>query len=174
MLPLKVLKSSGLNENPSGTLETKGNWSNPSFSRYNGGFYHWRWELVEQEEIKKEQIMTTENVLSSVLDSNQVAAVTAAKLNAAKIALETLQKIAKKNLPEELAAYADSSIGLLVIANVVNQLVPHVTDNNLAHEMANNALVAAYQEVVNKFGIQNIVQQFVGAVSSNFLGASND
>jgi hypothetical protein len=123
-----------------------------------------RLSILEVEEKKEKNKMSTKNLLSNVLESNQKAAIQATKLNSAKIALDLLQQVAKKNLPAELSAHADSPVGLLVIANIVSQLVPRVTQNELACEMADDALVAAYQEVLSQLGIHNIVQQFVSSV----------
>ena len=117
---------------------------------------------------KGETKMSDATFINNVLTSNKSAAIDAAKLTGAKMALDTLKTIAKSNLPPNLSTQVDSPVGSLLLANLVAQLIPTVTDNPLAHEMAQKALTTAYQDAITQLGIYEIIKQFAG----NFAGAN--
>ena len=113
----------------------------------------------------KEKTMT-KNFVENVIETNKDAAITATKNQAGKIALNAVRDVARKTLPSDLAIQADSPIGILVIANIMSQLVPTMTTNELAIDLSQKALVAAYEEAFEALGIHTMVNQFVSNVVS--------
>jgi uncharacterized membrane protein YheB (UPF0754 family) len=122
--------------------------------------------FCKQEELSSEtKEKKMNNILGNVLNNNKEALKTAAELKAAKTAMAVMKKSAKKYLPDNLAAFADTPIGTLVIANVLNQAIPHLTDNSLAVEMADAALTSAYQELLDSLHLDQFVEDFIKGVT---------
>ena len=98
--------------------------------------------------------------LSTIIDKNKEAAVAAAKLEASKAALEALQKVSSKYLPEDLSRWAETPVGMLILANLMSELAPRMTKNDTAIDLSKKALEAAYLNVIQDLNIPKILNEF--------------
>jgi transcription antitermination factor NusG len=135
-------------------------------------------ELIEDEKIEgkpsqqKENIMSekeTKNgglsVLENLFNNNKDAAKSAAELEAAHQGLRLLKKAAKEALPATVSSFVDTPLGSLVLANLLNQVLPNFTNNQFALDMSQAALVSAYQELIGQLNISEFVNKFVSGAT---------
>lgn len=114
---------------------------------------------------------TTENKgnimskVSSIVAANKSAVVNAAKLEAGKIALTQITKVAAKKAPFMIKGYIDTPIGRVVIANLLNVAVDQYAPANAkAKAVAGAAMEAAMLEMVQSFNIAEMIDEMVKGI----------
>lgn len=102
--------------------------------------------------------MNTTSKISKAVATNKQAAVSAAVLETGRMANNAALKLIKPRLPLVARGYADSGFGKLAIANAtlmaVNQFRP---ESQALQRVANAMVVAAYQEVIQSFNIEEML-----------------
>ncbi|QDJ99955.1 hypothetical protein BNKMLPFJ_00055 [Escherichia phage vB_EcoS-26175IV] len=114
---------------------------------------------------------TTENKgnimskVSSIVAANKSAVVNAAKLEAGKIALTQITKVAAKKAPFMIKGYIDTPIGRVVIANLLSVAVDQYAPTNAkAKAVAGAAMEAAMLEMVQSFNIAEMIDEMVKGI----------
>ncbi|QIN99946.1 hypothetical protein ende_7 [Salmonella phage ende] len=114
---------------------------------------------------------TTENKgnimskVSSIVAANKSAVVNAAKLEAGKIALTQITKVAAKKAPFMIKGYIDTPIGRVVIANLLSVAVDQYAPTNAkAKVVAGAAMEAAMLEMVQSFNIAEMIDEMVKGI----------
>lgn len=114
---------------------------------------------------------TTENKgnimskVSSIVAANKSAVVNAAKLEAGKIALTQITKVAAKKAPFMIKGYIDTPIGRVVIANLLSVAVDqYAPTNQKAKAVAGAAMEAAMLEMVQSFNIAEMIDEMVKGI----------
>lgn len=114
---------------------------------------------------------TTENKgnimskVSSIVAANKSAVVNAAKLEAGKIALTQVTKVAAKKAPFMIKGYIDTPIGRVVIANLLSVAVDQYAPTNAkAKAVAGAAMEAAMLEMVQSFNIAEMIDEMVKGI----------
>lgn len=115
--------------------------------------------------------LTTENKgnimskVSSIVAANKSAVVNAAKLEAGKIALTQITKVAAKKAPFMIKGYIDTPIGRVVIANLLSVAVDQYAPTNAkAKAVAGAAMEAAMLEMVQSFNIAEMIDEMVKGI----------
>lgn len=120
--------------------------------------------------IPKEQTMastTTISLLSSngidkLIETNKTTAISAAFLEAGKLANGQVVKLAGKHLPVMLRGYADTPLGRLVIANVANIAAQKLRGNDPRLQKLTKAMmVHAYQELYAEFDLEAMLEDLL-------------
>lgn len=100
--------------------------------------------------------------IDQVIDKNKQTAVSAAFMEAGRIANNQVAKIASKQLPVMLRGYADTALGKLVLANAANfaaqKLRPQ--DQRLG-KLTGAMMVQAYQELYADFDIEQMIEDLL-------------
>ncbi len=110
----------------------------------------------------KGNIMTK---VSSIVAANKSAVVNAAKLEAGKIALTQITKVAAKKAPFMIKGYIDTPIGRVVIANLLSVAVDqYAPTNQKAKAVAGAAMEAAMLEMVQSFNIAEMIDEMVKGI----------
>ena len=110
----------------------------------------------------KGNIMTK---VSSIVAANKSAVVNAAKLEAGKIALTQITKVAAKKAPFMIKGYIDTPIGRVVIANLLSVAIDQYAPNNAkAKAVAGAAMEAAMLEMVQSFNIAEMIDEMVKGI----------
>ncbi|QXV85405.1 hypothetical protein bas30_0189 [Escherichia phage TrudiRoth] len=110
----------------------------------------------------KGNIMTK---VSSIVAANKSAVVNAAKLEAGKIALTQITKVAAKKAPFMIKGYIDTPIGRIVIANLLSVAVDqYAPTNQKAKAVAGAAMEAAMLEMVQSFNIAEMIDEMVKGI----------
>ncbi len=114
----------------------------------------------------------TEIVMSKirdVTDSNLSAAKSAASLNAGRALLRTASAKVKPHLPLMIQGYADHPIGRLITANLIKygaaELMP---DNKYAQSAAEGMLVAAMDEVMGTFHLEEMLESLLSPAAVKY------
>ncbi|WWD11558.1 hypothetical protein CPL00146S_CDS0183 [Escherichia phage SmurfNell] len=114
---------------------------------------------------------TTENKgnimskVSSIVAANKSAVVNAAKLEAGKIALTQITKVAAKKAPFMIKGYIDTPIGRVVITNLLSVAVDqYAPTNQKAKAVAGAAMEAAMLEMVQSFNIAEMIDEMVKGI----------
>lgn len=114
---------------------------------------------------------TTENKgnimskVSSIVAANKSAVVNAAKLEAGKIALTQITKVAAKKAPFMIKGYIDTPIGRVVIANLLSVAVDQYAPTNAkAKAVAGAVMEAAMLEMVQSFNIAEMIDEMVKGI----------
>ncbi|QIO01318.1 hypothetical protein bobsandoy_7 [Salmonella phage bobsandoy] len=110
----------------------------------------------------KGNIMTK---VSSIVAANKSAVVNAAKLEAGKIALTQITKVAAKKAPFMIKGYIDTPIGRVVVANLLSVAVDqYAPTNQKAKAVAGAAMEAAMLEMVQSFNIAEMIDEMVKGI----------
>ncbi|CCI88435.1 hypothetical protein BN79_180 [Yersinia phage phiR2-01] len=103
--------------------------------------------------------------VSSIVAANKSAVVNAAKLEAGKIALTQITKVAAKKAPFMIKGYIDTPIGRVVIANLLSVAVDQYAPTNAkAKAVAGAAMEAAMLEMVQSFNIAEMIDEMVKGI----------
>lgn len=98
------------------------------------------------------------NSIKNTVATNKQAAVSAAVLETGRMANGAAIKLLKPRLPMVVRGYADTAFGKLALANAtlmaVNQFRP---ESAALQRVANAMVVAAYQEVIQSFDIEGLL-----------------
>ncbi|ACB97450.1 hypothetical protein AGC_0007 [Escherichia phage Eps7] len=124
-----------------------------------------------QSQTSSANAQTTENKgnimskVSSIVAANKSAVVNAAKLEAGKIALTQITKVAAKKAPFMIKGYIDTPIGRVVIANLLSVAVDqYAPTNQKAKAIAGAAMEAAMLEMVQSFNIAEMIDEMVKGI----------
>ncbi|WCZ57189.1 hypothetical protein K16_008 [Salmonella phage Kenya-K16] len=145
------------------------------------GFTFWKDEDQIIDSIEKHAVnsntksvhtQTTENKgkntmtkIANIVAANKSAAVNAAKLEAGKIALTQITKVAAKKAPFMIKGYIDTPIGRVVIANLLSVAVDqYAPSNQKAKAVASAAMEAAMLEMVQSFNIAEMIDEMVKGI----------
>ena len=103
--------------------------------------------------------------IANIVAANKSAVVNAAKLEAGKIALTQITKVAAKKAPFMIKGYIDTPIGRVVIANLLSVAVDqYAPANQKAKAVAGAALEAAMLEMVQSFNIAEMIDEMVKGI----------
>ncbi|QNR52205.1 hypothetical protein Ace_0010 [Escherichia coli phage vB_EcoS_Ace] len=141
----------------------------------NAGFTLLPLDIVTKQAVQSQtssaNAQTTENKgnimskVSSIVAANKSAVVNAAKLEAGKIALTQITKVAAKKAPFIIKGYIDTPIGRVVIANLLSVAVDQYAPNNAkAKAVAGAAMEAAMLEMVQSFNIAEMIDEMVKGI----------
>lgn len=98
----------------------------------------------------------------AVVEQNISLASSAAFLEAGRIANNQLSTIASKKLPIMVRAYADTAMGRLLLANIALMARDHFRPNDeRLGKLVNAMTVNAYQEVLQNFDIEQMIEDMV-------------
>ncbi|ARQ96276.1 hypothetical protein [Salmonella phage Stp1] len=137
------------------------------------GFSFWKEKDQPIDSIENHAVnsstQTTENKgkntmtkIANIVAANKSAVVNAAKLEAGKIALTQITKVAAKKAPFMIKGYIDTPIGRVVIANLLSVAVDQYAPNNQkAKAVAGAAMEAAMLEMVQSFNIAEMIDEMV-------------
>lgn len=145
------------------------------------GFTFWKDEDQIIDSIEKHAVnsntksvhtQTTENKgkntmtkIANIVAANKSAVVNAAKLEAGKIALTQITKVAAKKAPFMIKGYIDTPIGRVVIANLLSVAVDqYAPSNQKAKAVASAAMEAAMLEMVQSFNIAEMIDEMVKGI----------
>lgn len=121
---------------------------------------------------KNVNTQTTENKgknamtkIANIVAANKSAVVNAAKLEAGKIALTQITKVAAKKAPFMIKGYIDTPVGRVVIANLLSVAVDqYAPANQKAKAVASAAMEAAMLEMVQSFNIAEMIDEMVKGI----------
>lgn len=103
--------------------------------------------------------------IANIVAANKSAVVNAAKLEAGKIALTQITKVAAKKAPFMIKGYIDTPIGRVVIANLLSVVVDqYAPTNQKAKAVAGAAMEAAMLEMVQSFNIAEMIDEMVKGI----------
>ncbi|QBQ80794.1 hypothetical protein VAH1_00187 [Escherichia phage vB_EcoS_VAH1] len=103
--------------------------------------------------------------IANIVAANKSAVVNAAKLEAGKIALTQITKVAAKKAPFIIKGYIDTPIGRVVIANLLSVAVDqYAPSNQKAKAVADAAMEAAMLEMVQSFNIAEMIDEMVKGI----------
>ncbi|QBQ81108.1 hypothetical protein HdH2rev_00194 [Escherichia phage vB_EcoS_HdH2] len=103
--------------------------------------------------------------IANIVAANKSAVVNAAKLEAGKIALTQITKVAAKKAPFIIKGYIDTPIGRVVIANLLSVAVDQYSPSNQkAKAVADAAMEAAMLEMVQSFNIAEMIDEMVKGI----------
>lgn len=104
----------------------------------------------------------TMSQIDQIVDKNKQTAVSAAFMEAGRIANNQVAKIASKQLPVMVRGYAETPVGKLVLANIANfaaqKLRPQ--DQRLG-KLTGAMMVQAYQELYADFDIEQMLEDLL-------------
>lgn len=131
---------------------------------------------------KSVNTQTTENKgknamtkIANIVAANKSAVVNAAKLEAGKIALTQITKVAAKKAPFMIKGYIDTPIGRVVIANLLSVAVDQYAPNNQkAKAVAGAAMEAAMLEMVQSFNIAEMIDEMVKGIDISTFTTSTE
>lgn len=124
-------------------------------------------ETKPQIETPKENKMSK---VSAVVSANKEALIVAAKVEAGQIAINKVTKLIAPKLPMMVRGYADSPVGKVVIANLVNfGIQQYASDNDKAQIVADAMMTGAMVEFVKSFNIEKLINELVGSVDISKL-----
>ncbi len=131
---------------------------------------------------KSVNTQTTENKgkntmtkIANIVAANKSAVVNAAKLEAGKIALTQITKVAAKKAPFMIKGYIDTPIGRVVIANLLSVAVDqYAPSNQKAKAVAGAAMEAAMLEMVQSFNIAEVIDEMVKGIDISTFTTNNE
>lgn len=150
------------------------------------GFSFWKDEDQIIDSIEKHVVnsntQTTENKgkntmtkIANIVAANKSAVVNAAKLEAGKIALTQITKVAAKKAPFMIKGYIDTPIGRVVIANLLSVAVDqYAPSNQKAKAVAGAAMEAAMLEMVQSFNIAEMIDEMVKGIDISTFTTSTE
>ncbi|VCU43518.1 hypothetical protein MAR004NP2_00124 [Escherichia phage vB_Eco_mar004NP2] len=113
--------------------------------------------------------------IANIVAANKSAVVNAAKLEAGKIALTQITKVAAKKAPFMIKGYIDTPIGRVVIANLLSVAVDQYAPNNQkAKAVAGAAMEAAMLEMVQSFNIAEMIDEMVKGIDISTFTTSTE
>lgn len=155
------------------------------------GFSFWKEEDQPIDNVEKHAVnsntqsvntQTTENKgknamtkIANIVAANKSAVVNAAKLEAGKIALTQITKVAAKKAPFMIKGYIDTPIGRVVIANLLSVAVDqYAPSNQKAKAVAAAAMEAAMLEMVQSFNIAEMIDEMVKGIDISTFTTSTE
>ena len=102
------------------------------------------------------------NTLETVSNDNVTGAKAAAIITAGGVANTQLTKLISKKAPLATRGYINTPIGKLAIANVAALAIKQTRPGDKQLEaLAEGMIISAYQEVLNSFDINGIIDDFL-------------
>ena len=102
--------------------------------------------------------MTT-TVTQELTQLNKQAAVSAAVFETGRLANKKIIDLVKNHIPASLINYMDTPLGKLALANAVLIAVQQFKpDSKNLEKIANGMVVAAYQELIQQYDIQGMLE----------------
>ena len=102
------------------------------------------------------------NALETVSNDNITGAKAAAIITAGGVANTQLIKLISKKAPLAARGYINTPIGKLAVANVASIAIKQARPGDKQLEaLAEGMIVSAYQEVLNSFDINSIIDDFL-------------
>lgn len=150
------------------------------------GFSFWKEKDQPIDNTEKHAVnsstQTTENKgkntmtkIANIVAANKSAVVNAAKLEAGKIALTQITKVAAKKAPFMIKGYIDTPIGRVVIANLLSVAVDqYAPSNQKAKAVAGAAMEAAMLEMVQSFNIAEMIDEMVKGIDISTFTTSTE
>lgn len=150
------------------------------------GFSFWKDEDQIIDSVENHAVnsntQTTENKgkntmtkIANIVAANKSAVVNAAKLEAGKIALTQITKVAAKKAPFMIKGYIDTPIGRVVIANLLSVAVDqYAPSNQKAKAVAGAAMEAAMLEMVQSFNIAEMIDEMVKGIDISTFTTSTE
>ena len=119
----------------------------------------------------EQNTMPKSDTISSVVDTNKAALITATKLEVGNLALDLVTEQFLKTMPEPLRAMiAKNPASKILVANLVNLLVSNTNVQDQRLLMVNESMMTAgYLEFFKTFDIQNILNNVVNQIPSSKL-----
>lgn len=113
--------------------------------------------------------------IANIVAANKSAVVNAAKLEAGKIALTQITKVAAKKAPFMIKGYIDTPIGRVVIANLLSVAVDqYAPTNQKAKAVVGAAMEAAMLEMVQSFNIAEMIDEMVKGIDISTFTTSTE
>lgn len=113
--------------------------------------------------------------IANIVAANKSAVVNAAKLEAGKIALTQITKVAAKKAPFMIKGYIDTPVGRVVIANLLSVAVDqYAPTNQKAKAVAGAAMEAAMLEMVQSFNIAEMIDEMVKGIDISTFTTSTE
>lgn len=113
--------------------------------------------------------------IANIVAANKSAVVNAAKLEAGKIALTQITKVAAKKAPFMIKGYIDTPVGRVVIANLLSVAVDqYAPSNQKAKAVAGAAMEAAMLEMVQSFNIAEMIDEMVKGIDISTFTTSTE
>lgn len=113
--------------------------------------------------------------IANIVAANKSAVINAAKLEAGKIALTQITKVAAKKAPFMIKGYIDTPIGRVVIANLLSVAVDqYAPSNQKAKAVAGAAMEAAMLEMVQSFNIAEMIDEMVKGIDISTFTTNNE
>ncbi|QIN92777.1 hypothetical protein HWD12_gp102 [Phage NBSal003] len=113
--------------------------------------------------------------IANIVAANKSAVVNAAKLEAGKIALTQITKVAAKKAPFMIKGYIDTPVGRVVIANLLSVAVDqYAPSNQKAKAVAGAAMEAAMLEMVQSFNIAEMIDEMVKGIDISTFTVNNE
>lgn len=105
---------------------------------------------------------TMAQTIDTIIDKNKQTAVSAAFMEAGRIANNQVAKIAGKQLPVIVRGYADTALGKVVMANLANFAAQKLrpADQRL-NKLTGAMMVQAYQELYAEFDIEQMIEDLL-------------
>lgn len=126
-------------------------------------------------QITKNKGKNTMTKIANIVAANKSAVVNAAKLEAGKIALTQITKVAAKKAPFMIKGYIDTPIGRVVIANLLSVAVDqYAPTNQKAKAVAGAAMEAAMLEMVQSFNIAEMIDEMVKGIDISTFTTSTE
>lgn len=100
--------------------------------------------------------------INNIVEQNVSLGTSAAFLEAGRIANNQLSSICSKKLPIMVRAYADTALGRLILANLALMARDHFRPNDeRLGKLANAMTVSAYQEVLQNFDLEQMIDDML-------------
>ena len=121
-----------------------------------------RVEVFDSQPQVQEQFIMAQTKVSNVVQKNVDLGTSATFLEAGRIANKQLSGVAGKKLPIMVRAYADTALGRLLLANVALMARDHFRpDDERLGKLVNAMTVSAYQEVLQNFDVEQMIDDLV-------------
>ncbi|ATS93997.1 hypothetical protein P13BB106kb_p013 [Pectobacterium phage DU_PP_V] len=121
-------------------------------------------------ETKPVQEDTNMSKVQNIVAANKNAAVSAAKLEAGRIALVQVTNVIKTKAPYAVKGYIDTPVGRAVVANLFSFAVAQYASNNRAAVVLSDAAMqAAALEIIQSFNIEQMITDVVNGVGAEKL-----
>jgi hypothetical protein len=110
----------------------------------------------------QQEQQTMSKSLSNIIEQNVSLGTSAAFLEAGRIANNQLSSICAKKMPIMIRAYADTAMGRLILANLALMARDHFRpDDERLGKLANAMTVSAYQEVLQNFDVEQMIEDML-------------
>lgn len=125
---------------------------------------------TEEEEKEMSKIEKAKKIGVEVVNRNKTAAVEAAKLELGNVALNQALKQISKQVPFYVKPYLKHPAAKIVLANIVSVAVTQFRpDNEKLNAVSDAMLTAAFQEQIQSFNLDKIIDEFLNGIDGKLL-----